>query len=167
MIAPPQALVELLKPWNDFYSHSKTTVTIVTFVHIGGILLAGGLAIAADRGTLRALQIAAGDRAHYTRELRSVHRWVITGLVAVVLSGLLMLASDFETFWGSAIYWIKMTLVVILLVNGYGMMRAEAQLERDASESSPAWAALRRTAISSLVLWFIITALGIALVNFS
>jgi uncharacterized membrane protein len=167
MIAPPQAIVDLLKPWNDFYSHSKTTVTIVTFFHIGGLLLAGGLAIAADRGTLRALRIAAADRHHYTRELHTVHRWVITGLVLVVLSGLAMLASDFETFWGSPIFWIKMALVVILLVNGLGMTRAERMLERDASESAPGWSALRRTAVSSLVLWFVITALGIALVNFS
>lgn len=167
MIAPPHGLVELLKPWNDFYSHSKTTQTIVTFFHIGGLLLAGGLAIAADRGTMRALKIAASDRHHYTRELREVHRWVITGLVVVVLSGLLMLASDFETFWGSPIYWIKMSLVVILLANGWGMQRAESMLARDASESSPGWAVLRRTAISSLSLWFVITALGIALVNFS
>jgi hypothetical protein len=92
---------------------------------------------------------------------------VITGLVLVVLSGLAMLASDFETFWGSPIFWIKMTLVLILLLNGLGMTRAETMLERDASESSPGWAVLRRTSISSLFLWFVIMTLGIALVNFS
>jgi len=167
MIAPPQALVDLFKPWNDFYSHSKTAETIVQFLHIGGLVLAGGLAIASDRGSLRALKIAAADRHHYTRELRTVHRWVLTGLVVVVLSGLAMLASDFETFWGSWIFWIKMLLVLILLVNGFGMTRAEKMLERDASETSPGWGALRRTAMSSLVLWFVITAFGIALVNFS
>ncbi|HEX4682690.1 MAG TPA: DUF6644 family protein [Gemmatimonadaceae bacterium] len=167
MIAPPSSIVDLLKPWNDFYSHSKTTETIVQFLHVGGLLLAGGLAIAADRGTLRALRIAASDRTHYTKELGSIHRWVLTGLFVVVLSGLALLASDLETFWGSAIFWIKMALVVILLVNGLFMTRAEAALRRDTSESSPAWRSLHRTAVSSLVLWFIITALGLALVNFS
>ncbi|HXT19100.1 MAG TPA: hypothetical protein VN706_25960 [Gemmatimonadaceae bacterium] len=166
MIAPPSSLVDLLKPWNDFYSHSKTAETIVQFLHIGGLLMAGGLAIAADRGTLRALRIAASDRTHYTRELASVHRWVITGLVVVVLSGLALLTSDLETFWGSAIFWIKMALVVILLVNGLFMTRAEAVIERG-DDSAAAWQTLHRTAVSSLTLWFIITALGIALVNFS
>lgn len=167
MIAPPQALVDALKPWSDFYGQSKLAETVVTFLHVGGLLLAGGLAIAADRGTLRAIKVAAAERPHYTRELASVHRWVLTGLAVVVVSGLALLASDIETFWGSWLYWIKMAFVVVLLVNGLMMTRAEEAVRRDASESSPAWDTLHRTAMSSLVLWFVITALGIALVNFS
>jgi hypothetical protein len=167
MIAPPQSLIDLFKPWNEFYSHSKMAATVVTFVHVGGLLLAGGLAIAADRGTLRALRIAAGDREHYTRELASVHRWVLTGLTLVVISGLALLASDIETFWGSAIFWIKMGFFLILLVNGVVMTGAEKALERDGSDSSPAWQRLHRTAVSSLALWFVLSALGVALVNFS
>src|SRR3954466_12127392 len=121
MIAPPQALVSMLQPWNEFYAHSKLAETIVVFLHIGGILLAGGLAVAADRGSLRAMKIAAGERHHYTRELASVHRWVLAGLTLVIISGLALLASDIETFFGSWIYWIKMALFVLLLINGLGM----------------------------------------------
>ena len=79
-ISPPDALIELLKPWSEFYSHSKLAATIVQFLHIGGLLLAGGLAIAADRGTLRALRLAAAERHGHLRELAAVHRWVLTGL---------------------------------------------------------------------------------------
>ena len=161
----PESLVNLLQPWNDFYSHSKAAETVVQFLHIGGLVLAGGLAIGADRGTLRAMRIAAADRSHYTRELGSVHRWVLTGLTIVVLSGLALLASDIETFFGSWMFWTKMGLVALLLLNGLQMTRIEAALRRDASEASPAWNRLRRTAITSLVLWFIITAFGVALVN--
>ena len=75
---PPESIVQLLKPWNDFYSHSKTTETIVLFFHVGGLLLAGGLAIAADRGTLRALRTAVAERTVHVRELSAVHRWVLT-----------------------------------------------------------------------------------------
>jgi hypothetical protein len=167
IFAPPEVLVNALKPWNDFYSHSKAMETVVTFLHIGGLLLAGGLAIAADRGTLRAMRIAAGERPHYTRELAAVHRWVLTGLTVVVVSGIALLASDIETFFGSWIFWTKMGFVALLLVNGWMMTRAERMLVNDASESSPAWTSLHRTAVSSLALWFIIAALGCALVNFS
>jgi hypothetical protein len=163
----PESLVQLLKPWNEFYSHSKGAATIVIFLHIGGLLLAGGLAIAADRGTLRALRIAAGERRHYVRELGDVHRWVISGLTIVVLSGLLLLTADIETFFGSWIYWTKMALVVVLLINGWMMTRTEAALEHDASETSPHWNSLHRRAVMSLGLWFTIAAFGVALANFS
>src|SRR5512142_185996 len=161
----PEALVNLLKPWNDYYSHSKAAETVVQFLHIGGLVLAGGLAMSADRGTLRALRIAAADRTHYTRELGAVHRWVLTGLTVVVASGVALFASDIETFFGSWVFWTKMGLVALLLLNGLQMTRVEAALRRDASDASPHWPQLRRTAITSLVLWFVITAFGVTLAN--
>ena len=157
----------LLKPWADFYSHSKTTETVVTFLHIGGLLLAGGLAIATDRATLRALRLETSDRSAHLRELAAVHQWVLTGLTIIVLSGVALVTSDIETFWGSWIYWVKMTLVVLLLANGFVMTRTEKTLERNAGDASLHWATLKRVAITSLVLWFTIAALGVALVNIS
>jgi uncharacterized membrane protein len=149
----PEALVNLFQPWNDFYSHSKAAETVVQFLHIGGLVMAGGLAI------------AAADLSHYSRELASVHRWVITGLGVVVVSVLALVTSDIESFFGSWIFWTKMGLVVLLLLNGLRMTRIEAELRRDASEASPQWPRLRRTAITSLALWFVITAFGVSLVN--
>jgi hypothetical protein len=167
MIAPPAALVALLKPWADFYSDSKAAETAVTFLHLGGLLLAGGLAIAADRHTLRAMKRAASDRHGHLAELATVHRWVLSGLAVIVVSGLALLAADLETFWGSWIYWIKMGLVVVLLYNGFVMTRVERALTRDASETSPSWRKLHRIAVRSLLLWFMTAAVGVALVNYS
>jgi len=163
----PESLVHLLKPWADFYSHSKTAVTVVQYVHIGGLLMGGGLAIAADRGTLRALQLATHERSGHMRDLADAHRWVLTGLAAVVLSGLALLAADIETFFGSWIFWVKMALVAVLLANGYRMTRAEAALKHDAADDSAHWNKLHSVAVTSLALWFVVAAFGVALANFS
>ena len=163
----PESIVHFFQPWNDYYSHSKGAETVVQFLHIGGLLLAGGLAVASDRGTLRTVRGVVTDRAHQLRELAAVHRWVITGLVVVVLSGLALLTADIETFFGSWIFWTKMGLVALLLLNGLIMLRAESALAKDAAPASPAWGSLRRGAIASLALWFTITALGVAIVNLS
>jgi len=164
-MTPPDALVQLLKPWNDFYSHSKTTETIVVFLHIGALLLAGGFAIGADRATLRALRLSAENRVQPMKELAAVHRWVITGLAVMVVSGLALLTSDIETFYGSWIFWVKMALVGFLLVNGLMMTRTEKSLATDSTEASPHWRALHRAAVTSLTLWFTITLFGVALAN--
>jgi hypothetical protein len=165
MIAPPVFLVDLLKPWNDYYSHSAVAQTIVQFLHIGGLLLAGGLAIAADRHSLRAMRVEAAGRVGHLEELAAVHRWVLTGLGVVVVSGLLLLTADIEAFFGSWVYWVKMLLVILLLTNGWWMTRVEQQLRVDPSDGSPAWGRLHRVAVVSLVLWFTITLAGITLVN--
>ena len=164
---PPEFLVSLLQPWNDFYSHSKTAATIVVFLHVGGLLLAGGFAIAADRATIRSMGTSAIARVAQLKELGAIHRWVITGLVLVVLSGVALLASDFETFWGSWIFWLKMGLVAVLLLNGLRMTRIESALELDPTETSPKWRDLHRTAVASLALWFVTTFVGVALANFA
>jgi hypothetical protein len=163
----PEFIVQLLKPWNNFYSHSKMAETVVQSLHIGGVLMAGGLAISADRGTLRALRAPAPDRAFPMRELAAVHQWVLTGLTIVVISGLGMLTADIETFFGSWVYWTKMVLFVVLLVNGLVIVRTEAELRADPHEQSPHWARLRLRALTSIGLWFTITVLGVALVNLS
>src|SRR5262245_38833636 len=146
MIAPPAALVTLLKPWADFYGDSKATETFITTLHVGGLLLAGGLAIATDRATLRALALPAIERASHLRELAAVHRWVLTGLTLIALSGVALVTADIETFWASKVYWVKMGLVVVLLYNGYAMTRTEQQLARDASDTAPGWKKLRSVA---------------------
>jgi hypothetical protein len=77
----------------------------------------------------------------------------------------LLFASDVETFIGSWVFWGKMVLVVGLLINGYAMTRAERAVRGDTGGSSPSWAHLRRTALVSVGLWYVITLAGVVLTN--
>ena len=158
-------LARLAEPWAHLYADSKTVATIVTFGHIASLLMAGGLAVATDRATLRALRLAAAERGRHLEELAGVHRLVVGGLALSVVTGVLLFASDVETFVGSWIFWLKMALIGVLLVNGYAMTRAESALRADADETAPSWARLRRSALISVGLWYAITLAGVALVN--
>ena len=165
MIAPPSSLVSLVQPWADYYSDSHFAQTVVTFAHVGALLVGGGIAIATDRGTLRATSDV--DRRRHLMEVVQVHRVVLAALATVVVSGLLLLAADLETFWGSWIFWVKMSLVVLLLVNGARMQRIEASAARDTTVPTAHWGAIRGTALVSLALWLTITLAGVALINYA
>lgn len=159
------ALARLFEPWAHLYADSKVIATIVTFGHVASLLMAGGLAVATDRTTLRALRLAAAERGRHLEDLSGVHRLVVGGLTLSVITGILLFASDVETFIGSWIFWLKMAMICVLLANGYAMTRAERSLRADAAESSPAWGNLRRTALMSMGLWYAITLAGVALTN--
>jgi uncharacterized membrane protein len=130
------ALARLFEPWAHVYADSKLVATIVTFGHVASLLMAGGLAVATDRSTLRALERAAAERGRHLEELSGVHRLVVGGLSLSVITGVLLFASDVETFWASWVFWLKMALICVLLVNGFAMTKAEQSLQADASESS-------------------------------
>ena len=160
-------LARLFEPWSHLYASSKLVATVVTFGHVAPLLLAGGLAVATDRATLRALRLAAAERGRHLEELAGVHRMVVGGIALSLVTGALLFASDVESYYGSWVFWLKMALIVVLLINGYTMTGAERVLRADAEETSPAWARLRRAAILSMVLWYTITLAGVALVNAS
>lgn len=165
MIAPPPSLVSLCEPWASFYSDSHLAQTLVTFAHIGGLVVGGGIAIAADRTTLRMSSDV--DRRRHLLDIMHIHRVVIGSLAVVIASGLLLFGTDVEAQWGSPIFWIKMGLIALLLVNGLRMQRAERVAAQEPVISSAHWGALRGAAIASLSLWLLITLAGVALINYA
>ena len=164
----PTELVRLAGPWGDLYSNSKGLETTITFLHVGGLLLGGGLALATDRTTLRAIRQAVHERAQHLEALGSVHRIVLSGLAITFVSGILLFLADVKTFWGSWVFWLKMALILALLINGLVMTRAEQSLRATGlREDDRAWNHLHNTAMVSLVLWYAITLAGVALLNVS
>lgn len=147
-------------PWADFYNASKVAQTAVTFGHFGGMMTAGGLALATDRSTLRSMPGEAWEHRRHLRELAAIHPLILGALVVTSLSGILMLAADVEALAVAPMFWVKMSLVFLLLLNGWFMLQAERQLERGHPSDGAGWRRLRRASVASLALWFAVVLAG-------
>ncbi len=155
-MTPVAGVGALVARWAHFYSDRKAVSAGVTYLHLAGILLGGGMAIAADRTSLQLVPAAEPDLARELARLRAVHRVVLAGLAVTISSGLAILLSDLDTYLSSALYWTKMALVALLLLNGFVRLRAEQRLAR----GEDAWRRFRVTSALSLVLWFSILLAG-------
>ena len=155
-----------MAPWADFYNASKAAQSTVTFSHFGGMMTAGGFALAADRSTLRAARSGADDRSRHLTELAGTHPIVVGALGVTALSGLLMFAADLETLAVSPAFWAKLALVGLLLANGYGMVRTERRLQFAPADAG-LWRRLRLASLASLGLWFAVVLAGSILPNAS
>ncbi len=155
-------LTAIAAPWAARYNDSTSLQDLVLSVHLGGMLLGGGLAVSTDRAMLHALCGDAAPPAGVLRQIAGAHRTVLAGLAAVMASGALLFLSDVKTFVGSPTFWIKMALIAALLVNGAVMRGAERRL---GAGFAAAGGMLRRTAGASLALWFLTLIAGVVLVN--
>lgn len=147
--------------WESLYSNSAVLRTVVGFVHIAGLVIGGGCAIVADRATILAYRRGASSRATELDAIRGAHRIVLAGLVAVAISGALLLGADLQTYLHSRIFWLKMGLVGLLLING-GALKNLAQR---ASVDDGRWRRLAYASGISLSLWLLTTLAGAALPN--
>ena len=170
------AAANVAAPWASLYADHVAVQTAVVTVHLGGMLLGGGIAVAADRQTLlaaRAARAAPPDDATEARRraiavLRGAHRVVLAGLALSIASGLLLVAADVETYLTAPALWLKLGVLALLLANGAALVRAERRAaDADAARAAVdrAWRRLRGGAATSLTLWFTLVLLGVLLVN--
>ena len=148
--------------WNSIFSNHALLRTAVNFIHVGGLMLAGGCAITADLATIEAIRVGPIGRSSQLHVLKRTHTIVVTGIAALVVSGLLLFAADADMFLHSRIFWLKMGLMAMLLLNGVLMLLGERRVLRG---DTRAWKRLHRVAVSSLLLWFLTTLAGTALTN--
>ncbi len=162
-----QQLIRAVAPWQSLYSDSKAVSTAVTSVHILSLLFGGGLAIAADRLTLRVARKPANERALQLEELRAVHRPVLIALTLLVASGVLLFAADLKTFIETPIFWVKLSLVIVLLINGIVLARTEITLRKQPELNDGLWNRMRVVSIASFSLWMLTAAAGTVLAGFA
>jgi hypothetical protein len=166
------AAAHFLAPWQAMYSDSTAISTTVTTIHIVALVFGAGLAIAADRATLRYTRSGDDDKRHLLREISSTHRPVLIALALMFASGAALAAADIKTFAGSPVFWVKLGLVTLLLANGAVLERTEAALKKDnavevlsPNRSNRMWKRLRRSAVFSIALWTATIVAGTVLVN--
>ena len=147
---------ELADTWSSLYANSALLRSVVSFAHVGGLVTGGGYAIASDLDLLRSLRRGGLDAAPQLARLQAAHRIVISGLALVIISGFLLMFADLDAYLESTVFWIKMTLVACLLVNG-------ALLARTARRE--AGARLRLMTLASLTLWLTTTFVGAVVPN--
>lgn len=158
-MALPAFLTRAVDGWAAFYEAHRMVSVTVRWLHLGGLIVGGGTALAADRRVFAGVRSgAAGAREASLVELDGTHRVVVPALALVALTGLLMTASDSATFVSSRLYWMKMGLVALLLLNGAGLLAAERAAK---GGSSSGWSWLAVVSGVSFVLWLVILFFGV------
>jgi amino acid transporter len=171
-------LARAAEPWRTLYSDSALVSTSVLFLHLGALVASAGVAVATDRAVIRTAGSDPSALMGRLDELSSSHRSVIMALIVSFVSGVLLLLADIEAFVVMVAFWIKMTLIAMLLANALLMHRQERRiralayggtLKQDGVQQvqpvtpERSWARLRRHAWTSMTLWFAIVLAGTAM----
>jgi len=153
------ALGDAVTWWAVYYSDHQMVSLTVQYLHLAGILIGGGAAIAADREILAAARVNDRDcRAAAVSVVQHAHRVVGSSLGVMAVSGVLMAMADWTTFASSTLFWIKMGLVGVLLANGAGLMAA-GRLHA-ASQPTHIWRRIVAASGVSFLLWLLILWMG-------
>src|SRR5947208_14414465 len=118
---------QLLAGWARLYGHTPVSAT-VTYLHLVGILVGGGVEVAADRASLRLSPETLPDWRTELDRLAAVHRRVVGRPARLFASGLLMALAQVANFGTSVVFWTKMGLVALLMGNGYALLGTEDAL---------------------------------------
>jgi uncharacterized membrane protein len=167
--APVLAAVDALaQPWQKLYAHSTVVATLVLFGHAAGLLVAGALTLSTEANALRLEPSDDDARRRYFRNVTPARGSIALALAVAMLSGVLLFLTDLEAFAVSTIFWTKMGLVALLLMNAVVASRLDARLLRasdDASAEEHLWRRRRASARASAVLWFALVLWGSALAS--
>ena len=155
-------MMPFLNHWAALFANQPVLRTTVDFFHIGGLVAAAGCALTADLATISAATRTDDLRKAQLDVLKRTHPIVVTGLILLSVSGLLLFAADVGTYLHSTIFWLKLGLIALLVVNGSLMLAAARRAARGHTGS---WRHLHTLAVMSLLLWGLTTLAGAALPN--
>ncbi|GAC1305891.1 MAG: hypothetical protein NVSMB19_17680 [Vulcanimicrobiaceae bacterium] len=92
-----------------------------------------------------------------------MHRIVGSALAISVASGAVLFALHLERYVTSAVFWIKMGLVIGLAANALVAQLAERDLREGDADAAAGWRRLRATARASTALWVLVALAGVVI----
>lgn len=147
--------------WAGYYGNHAAVSTTIIYLHLAGLVVGGGAAVATDRQILRAWHRGGDRRPATLQDVAAVHFFVVGGLALMMSTGLLMFFADVHTFRASSLFWWKMGSVSLLLLNGAVLGWAEGLARR--TEGRRGWTLLGTVSVLSMVLWMATLFLGTSL----
>jgi hypothetical protein len=132
-------------PWIVSVTNSAVLISLVWLVHYFGFFLLVGITAVVD---LRVLGVAARNQ-KLAPLAGQLFPWAWTGLGLVIASGFIMFAGQATTFYPTAVFQIKMGIVLLALAFGVIVQRKSPVWDR--APSMPA--AAKWLALASLALW--------------
>jgi nitrate reductase gamma subunit len=147
--------------WSSYYDKHQAVSVLIRFLHLAAIVLGAGSALITDRRVLGASLRKSVNRDEVFATLRPDHLRVAVCMIVLGITGILMTAADSSTYFASKIFWVKMTLVALLLSNGAAIVLAERRIGRVGVAIG--WRRLAITAGVSVLLWLTILYMGVLL----
>ena len=162
-----------VEPWRRLYAQSPLLSTVVLFGHLGGLLAAGGLAVAAERATLRLDPSDDSERRRHLADLERLRAPIWSAFGVALVSGALLFFADVEAFATSPLFWTKMSLVGLLIATTLVTARQDTALRRDGDVGTShgsevgarRWRRRRAGAFATALLWFGLVLVGAALAS--
>jgi len=162
-------MVALAEPWQRLYAHSTIIPTLVLFGHVSGLFVAGALTFSTEVGALRLDSTDDAARRRYLGGATPARTAAAAALAVAIISGVLLFLADLEAFAVSRVFWTKMGLVGLLLLNALAASRLDARLLRAddaaADQHEGLWRRRRASARATAVLWFALILSGSALAS--
>lgn len=125
---------------------------VVQMFHLLAMAVMGGMVLVAD---LRLLGVVLPNVPSETI-CDAAHKWFTLGLIVMIISGIFMSSAVALKLYYNEMFWAKMIGLFVGIVFVYTIRRP---LLRFAHNTINPWA-LKLTAISSLIIWFIVAASG-------
>jgi hypothetical protein len=139
-------------PIGVFVKDQAATFAVIEAVHLMALALLGAAVMSAD---LRLLNVVMRDIPS-NKVTDQAHRWFKIALVALLVTGFVMLAGVATKCYHNPFYWAKMCALAIGIVFVFAV-RAPL-LRKDHTQLNP-WT-LKLVALASLSIWFMVAASG-------